>query len=448
MTYVPEALLLFQIIAYGKHLLRFLIRLDREVYASIIYLEPFSGRNLRAFGYDMFSEPVRRSAMEQARDTDTAALSGKVVLVQETDKEVQAGSLMDSPVCRKGMPIQNIEQRRAAIYGWVYSPYRMNDLMHGIIGNRKLEKEKQLHFQVYDGAQPSIQSLLYDSQPTGDQKLRTDARFNRQITLDFNGQRWTLRFTQTGNWYTAVDYIRVWLTLASGIFITLLLFALISALLSTRAKAQIMAQNLTTELRYREEKILLLLNSTAEAIYGLDMNGNCTFCNNSCLHMLGYNDPDELLGKNMHWQIHSKYPDGSHFPVEECRIFQAFNKGEGTHVDDEVLWRSDGSSFPAEYWSYPQRHDGVAVGAVVTFLDTTERKLAEDALRKKTGLLSGLLASIPDIVFFKDKNGVYLAAILSLPSLSIKTLLQLLVQLMMICSVKRLPISSGSRTAS
>ena len=117
-------------------------------------------------------------------------------------------------------------------------------------------------------------------------------------------------------------------------------------------------------------------------------------------------------------------------------------------MDDEVLWRSDGSSFPAEYWSYPQRHDGVAVGAVVTFLDTTERKLAEDALRKKTGLLSGLLASIPDIVFFKDKNGVYLAAILSLPSLSIKTLLQLLVQLMMICSVKRLPISSGSRTAS
>jgi PAS domain S-box-containing protein len=130
-----------------------------------------------------------------------------------------------------------------------------------------------------------------------------------------------------------------------------------------------------------DEKIRLLLNSTAEAIYGLDMNGNCTFCNNSGLRQLGYNHPDELLGRNMHWQIHAKHPDGTHFPVEECRIFQAFHKGESTHVDDEVLWRSDGTSFPAEYWSYPQRRDGVVVGAVVTFLDITRQKEIETQLK-------------------------------------------------------------------
>jgi CHASE1-domain containing sensor protein len=67
---------------------------DREIYSSIIYLEPFSDRNLRAFGYDMFSEPVRRKSMEQARDTNIAALSGKITLVQETGKQVQAGNLM------------------------------------------------------------------------------------------------------------------------------------------------------------------------------------------------------------------------------------------------------------------------------------------------------------------------------------------------------------------
>jgi len=146
-------------------------------------------------------------------------------------------------------------------------------------------------------------------------------------------------------------------------------------------------------LRESDEKIRLLLNSTAEAIYGLDMNGNCTFCNNSCLRLLGYKSPDELLGRNMHWQIHAKHADGSHFLIEECRIFQAFNKGEGTHVDDEVLWRSDGTSFPAEYWSYPQRRDGVVVGAVVTFLNISERKQAEDALlrvNQKLNVLSQL----------------------------------------------------------
>ena len=224
---------------------------DREIYSSIIYLEPFSGRNMRAFGYDMFSEPVRRAAMERARDTDTAALSGKVVLVQETGAEVQAGTLMYAPVYRKGMPIKTVEQRRAAIYGWVYSPYRMNDLMQGIMGNRNLKKEKQLHFQVFDGAQPSIQSLLYDSQPTGDQKLRPDAQFTRQIPVDFNGHQWTLRFTQTGGGFTTVDYISVWLTLVSGIIITLLLFSLILALLNTRAKAHI-AENLAEGLRESE----------------------------------------------------------------------------------------------------------------------------------------------------------------------------------------------------
>ena len=152
-------------------------------------------------------------------------------------------------------------------------------------------------------------------------------------------------------------------------------------------------------LKEHDEKIRLLLDSTAEAIYGLDMEGNCTFCNNSCLRLLGYKSPDELLGKNMHWQIHHKYPDGTHFPVEDCRIFRAFNKGEGTHVDDEVLWRSDGTSFPAEYWSYPQRHEGKVVGAVVTFLDITERKVAEEALRESKQKLSSILNDITDVVW-------------------------------------------------
>ncbi|MEI7673965.1 MAG: CHASE domain-containing protein, partial [Deltaproteobacteria bacterium] len=109
---------------------------DREVYSSIIYLEPFADRNLRAFGYDMFSEPVRRAAMGRARDMDTVALSDKVILVQETGKDVQAGVLMYVPVYRNGMPTETVEQRRAAIRGWVYSPYRMNDLLRGILGGR------------------------------------------------------------------------------------------------------------------------------------------------------------------------------------------------------------------------------------------------------------------------------------------------------------------------
>ncbi|MFH1977623.1 MAG: PAS domain S-box protein [Pseudomonadota bacterium] len=134
-------------------------------------------------------------------------------------------------------------------------------------------------------------------------------------------------------------------------------------------------------LRRSEDQIRLLLNSTVEAIYGVDLNGNCTFCNNGCLRMLGYKNPDELVGKNMHRQIHHKRKDGTPFPEEDCRMIRAIRKGEGTHADDEVLWRADGTCFPAEYWSYPQYSDGAIVGGVVTFLDITERRRADEEIR-------------------------------------------------------------------
>ena len=133
-------------------------------------------------------------------------------------------------------------------------------------------------------------------------------------------------------------------------------------------------------LRKSEEKFRLLLNSTAEAIYGLDTRGICTFCNPACLKILGYESEADILGKNMHNLIHHHRRDGSEYPEKQCRVHSAFIKGEGVCVDDEVLWRSDGSSFEAEYSSYPMRSGKEVTGAVVTFQDITERKKVQEAL--------------------------------------------------------------------
>lgn len=133
-------------------------------------------------------------------------------------------------------------------------------------------------------------------------------------------------------------------------------------------------------LRESEDKHRLLLNSTAEAIYGIDLEHRCTFCNPAFLRALGYERIDEVLGKNMHDLIHHTRADGALFPAEECRVHRVLTTGEGDHSVDEVLWRANGTSFPAEYWSYPQRRGQELVGAVVTFIDITQRKLAEGTL--------------------------------------------------------------------
>ncbi len=135
-------------------------------------------------------------------------------------------------------------------------------------------------------------------------------------------------------------------------------------------------------LQESEAKYLLLLNSTAEAIYGLDLQGSCTFCNPACVSLLGYSAPEDLLGKNLHALIAHTRADGTSYPEQECEISAGVRKGRPSHVTDAVLWRADGTSFPAEYWSYPMYKAGELVGAVVTFLDISDRKEADEALRR------------------------------------------------------------------
>jgi PAS domain S-box-containing protein len=131
-----------------------------------------------------------------------------------------------------------------------------------------------------------------------------------------------------------------------------------------------------------KEQFKLLLDSTAEGIYGVDLEGNCIFCNPACAQLLGYEKPEDLRGRNMHNLVHHTRPDGSPCPVSESRIIQAFREGKGTRVDDEVLWRVDGSSFPVEYWSSPMYREREPIGTVVTFMEIIERKRIEAELRQ------------------------------------------------------------------
>ena len=125
----------------------------------------------------------------------------------------------------------------------------------------------------------------------------------------------------------------------------------------------------------------LMLASTGEGIYGVDLDGLCVFINPAGARLIGY-EPAELLGRNMHDLTHHDRPDGTPYPENQCPIFNAFRMGQPCRIDSEVFWRRDGSAFAVEYSSHPIVNGAQVLGAVVTFVDITQRKRAEAALQQ------------------------------------------------------------------
>src|SRR5690242_7987425 len=167
----------------------FAIRPDepRDFYTAIIYLQPGEKGNQRAIGYDMFTEPVRRDAMERARDNAAPAASGRVRLVQEpVDQTTQPGFLIYMPVYRNDAPIDTIEQRRAALVGYVYSPYRIDDFLAPITS----AKNYDVGFQIYDGGGASGEGFLHDSIDPPP----SDPRFLHTETIPVAGRTWTISY--------------------------------------------------------------------------------------------------------------------------------------------------------------------------------------------------------------------------------------------------------------
>ncbi|HEY6144069.1 MAG TPA: CHASE domain-containing protein [Flavobacterium sp.] len=223
----------------------------RNNYTSIIYIEPFDERNSQAFGYDMFSEPIRRKAMEQARDYNAPALSGKVILRQEIDKDKQAGVLMYVPVYKKGT-LNTIESRQSSIIGWVYSPFRMDNLMGSILGSTYISKIDNIRLQVYDGETILPKALLFDSHKN---RAKGDDvnMMSRKLPFWFNKKRWTLVFSQPSEimfFFSA----KMLIVILGGLIISLLLAALSYSLLITKQRAKVIAERLNFDLSIKNQE--------------------------------------------------------------------------------------------------------------------------------------------------------------------------------------------------
>lgn len=309
----------------------------RDLYTSIVYLEPFSGRNLRAFGYDMFSEATRRKAMELARDSGNVAFSGRVTLVQETVSDVQAGFLAYYPVYARNLPHETVEERRTALIGWTYSPYRARDMFSSMFR----DELKQIRLEIFDGSETTQPALLFDSFERG-QGPSGDAQQAVVRRADLPGRPLTVRITALPEFASSARYQIPWIEYSAIAVIALLCLLITWMFVTSRRRAESEITLRTSDAQAAAERAQILLRNAADGIHILDDQGNVIECSDAFCRMLGYSRGDILAMNVAQWDAQLdadeiKTAIQNQLQSREVSNFETrHRRSDGTVIDVEI----------------------------------------------------------------------------------------------------------------
>ncbi|MEI7893494.1 MAG: CHASE domain-containing protein, partial [Myxococcales bacterium] len=341
-------------------------------YTSIIYLEPFDWRNQRAFGYDMLSEPIRRMAMEKARDDATTTIAAKIILVQETDKDRQNGMLMVVPVYRLGMRTDTIESRRDALLGYAYSPIRINDFITATFD----KMPQDVAFALFASSNQDSDSLLFSSIQSEHIKIPEHyaPSFHSSKTVEAFGRSWLITFATLPAFAVEAHGYLSYSALASGLVVSVLLSMIAGMLRSARDRAFLAARKLAES----EEKYRILFRDSPEP-YLILTNGVFVDCNRATEVILR-GDRAQILGKPPELLSPEFQADGRRSSeVAEERLEEALRTGHKTF--EWVHRRLDGEEFFVEVAIALIRLDGMP-SLFTAWRDITERKRTEKALEE------------------------------------------------------------------
>jgi PAS domain S-box-containing protein len=372
----------------------------RAKYHAILYLEPLDRRNRAAIGYDMFSEPVRRAAMERARDTGLPAASARVTLVREIDGTKQAGFLIYLPVYRPGARPGSVAARRRALAGYVYTPFRADDLLRGTLGSAR---RSQVGFRIFDGAELTDAHLLDRTGPSpGRAGVSRRPAFRSTTSLDVAGRSWTILFATGPEFTFTARSGPVLLTPLGGLLISSLLFGITWFQARARAAAEHSARRLLASeaaLRRSEERKAAILASALDAAITIDDDGTVVEWNPAAEKTFGYRRA-EAIGTEMATLIIPLALRDAHRQGLARQRAGAESAVLGRRIELPAL-RADGSEFPVE----------LAIGRVPVdgpplftgwARDITERKRLEEAL----SLSAAIVECSDDAIIGKTLEGI------------------------------------------
>ena len=357
----------------------------RPVYTSIIYLEPFDWRNQRAFGYDMYTEPLRRAAMDKARDENVATIAAKIILVQEIDKDKQSGMLMYVPVYRQGMPMDSVEQRRSAFIGFVYSPIRMNDFVSGTL--TKLPRNIAFDISLIGSQTPD--GLMFSSIQTQKTVLpeKYQAAITSSVTVQSYGCSWLFTFKTLPGFNKELNREKSFLVLGAGILISALFSCLVFLILKTRNQAIALANEMIANLNNR---LSLAADSAQIGVWDWLIPENRLIWDKWVYAMYGVKEED-FSGVYEAWQS-GLHPDDKTRSEEEIGL--ALRGEREFNSEFRVIWPSGEVRHIKANALVLRDAGGKPLRMIGVNYDITERKRAEELVHEQAGQLEALNRSL------------------------------------------------------
>ena len=357
----------------------------------IIYLEPLDARNRAALGYDMFSEPLRREAMEKARDTGSPAATHKVTLVQEIVGPRQPGFLIYVPIYRSGEIPESMVERQRDIEGFVYSPFRTHDLLSPIVKNGL---PFPLDVEVYDGKAFDPDALLFSNISTA---IGPEADLRQTRVVEVAGLEWSIRFSTFSSKARPTNLFV--LIPAGGTLVSLLLFYFTYAESMTRRRwvtTAVQLQASETELTRQREWLRTTLTSIGDAVIATDTAGNIEFMNRAAEELTGWSGP-EAVGKPLDDVFHV-VSASTRRPIESP-VQKVLETGRTMALASNALLvnRNRQERAIADTAAPIRDVNGATIGVVLVFHDATAERQA-DELRARKAMHAALRADVSDIL--------------------------------------------------